>query len=63
MRKILLLLMIFNLSLATLSAQPSWTKKAMKSVFTLKTFSADGTLLGSTNGFFVGEQGEAVSSF
>lgn len=42
---------------------PSWVKKASKSVFTLKTFSADGTLLGSANGFFVGANGEAVSSF
>ncbi|MBQ7509991.1 MAG: hypothetical protein IJT53_03700 [Prevotella sp.] len=42
---------------------PSWVKKATKSVFTLKTFSADGTLLGSANGFFVGANGEAVSSF
>ena len=32
-------------------------------MFTLKTFSADGTLIGSTNGFFTGEDGEAVSSF
>lgn len=45
------------------SAQPGWTSKAAKSVFTLKTFSADGTLLGSTNGFFVSEEGDAVSCF
>ena len=44
-------------------AQPSWVKKATKSVFTLKTFGSDGTLIGSTGGFFVGEDGEAVSSF
>ena len=44
-------------------AQPSWVKKATKSVFTLKTFAADGSLVGSSNGFFTGEQGEAVSSF
>lgn len=47
----------------TLSAQPGWVSKASKSVFTLKTFGADGSLLGSTNGFFVSEQGDAVSSF
>lgn len=41
----------------------SWTKKASKAVVTLKTFNADGTLLGSSTGFFVGEQGEAVSSY
>jgi len=44
------------------SAQ-SWTKKASRSVFTLKTFAADGSLLASSNGFFVGDNGEAVSTF
>ena len=36
-------------------AQPSWTKKASKAVFTLKTFQADGSLLASSNGFFIDE--------
>ena len=47
----------------TIMAQPSWVKKATKSVFTLKTFTADGTLLGSANGFYVGKNGEAISCF
>ena len=38
-------------------------KKATKSVFTLKTFAADGSLIASSNGFFTGSNGEAVSSF
>ena len=46
-----------------LSAQPSWVKKSAKSVFTLKTFAADGSLIGSSNGFFVGTNGEAISNF
>ena len=45
------------------AAQPSWVKKASKSVFTLKTFSAGGDMIGSANGFFIGENGEAVSAF
>lgn len=44
-------------------AQPSWVKKATKSVFTLKTFDAEGSLIASSCGFFTSEQGEAVSSF
>ena len=45
-------------------AQPdSWAKKAVKSLFTVKTFDANGGLLGSGNGFFVGEAGEAVGCF
>ncbi len=42
---------------------PSWAKKGAEAVFTLKTFLADGTLLASSNGCFVSEQGEAISNF
>ena len=41
----------------------SWTKKAAKSVFTLKTFDDKGTLLGSAGGFYIGTGGEGVSNF
>ena len=61
--KRLCIIIIGVLLAMTANSQPSWTKKATKSVFTLKTFSADGTLIGSTSGFFTGENGEAVSSF
>ena len=44
-------------------AQPSWVKKATKSVFTLKTFAADGSLIGSSNGFFTSANGDAVSNY
>lgn len=59
------LIMIASLLLAvcTSFSQPSWVKKTSKSVFTLKTFDATGTLIGSAGGVFVGEQGEALSSF
>ena len=63
MKKILLILIAFQLSILTSIAQPSWVKKATKSVFTLKTFTADGSLIASSNGFFIGSNGEAVSSF
>lgn len=63
MKKILLILIAFQLSILTSIAQPSWVKKATKSVFTLKTFTADGSLIASSNGFFIGTNGEAVSSF
>ena len=48
---------------ALLYAQPKWAGKAAKSVFTLKTFKQDGSLLASGNGFFIGNEGEAVSNF
>ena len=55
------LLHLFTFS--PLMAQPGWVKKATKSVFTVKTFSADGSLIGSSNGFFTGIDGEAISNF
>lgn len=60
-----LFFMIGCMLLATVSyaQNPAWTKKAAQTVFTLKTFSADGSLLASVNGFFIDEQGQAVSSF
>lgn len=46
------------------SAQPDkWFKKSAKAVFTLKTFDASGTLIGSCNGYFVTADGVAVSSY
>ena len=51
------------LTTTTLMAQPAWVKKATKSVFTLKTFAADGSLIASSNGFFTGTNGEAISNF
>ena len=57
--------MIGCMLLATVSyaQNPAWAKKAAQAVFTLKTFGADGSLLASVNGFFIDEQGQAVSSF
>ena len=42
-------------------AQPAAVKNTAKSVFSLSTFRADGSLLASSHGVFVGSNGEAVS--
>ena len=52
----------FSFSYAV-AQSPSWAKKAASAVFTLKTFDANGTLLASGNGFFINENGEAVSNY
>ncbi len=62
MKRILILLPFYIISLLPISAQ-SWVSKAAKSVFTLKTFAADGTLLASSTGFFITPDGVSVSSF
>ena len=62
MKRLYILTSLLMLAVCVM-AQPDWAKKASKSVFTLKTFAADGTLIASTNGFFVRDNGEAVSCF
>ena len=59
-----LLFVFLLLTIATCPAvaQP-WVKKAAKSIFTLKTFDAQGALVGSAPGVFVGTGGEALSLF
>ena len=59
---VVLSFIICHLSFSPAGAQ-SWVKKTRKSTFVLKTFSADGTLLASAAGVFIGEKGEAISSF
>ena len=63
LRLVMGILPFYLFTFLPLSAQPSWVKKATKSVLTLKTFTADGTLLGSANGFYVGKSGEAISCY
>jgi len=64
MKRILFLFITFLFTTFISSAQnPSWAKKAASAVFTLKTFLADGTLSSSSNGFFISEEGDAVSNF
>lgn len=62
MKKRILFIILAVLPLLTM-AQPSWVKKATKSVFTLKTFAEDGSLIGSSNGFFTSANGDAVSNY
>lgn len=62
-RKTIAFILAF-MALTTTNAQtPSWAAKATKSVFTLKTFATDGSLLASTTGVFITEDGEAISSY
>lgn len=44
-------------------AQGGNVQKASKSVFTLTTFKADGSILATTHGVYCGAQGEAIAAF
>lgn len=63
MKRLIYMIGCLLLATASYAQTPSWAKKATQAVFTLKTFDANGQLLASSNGFFVSEKGEAVSSF
>ena len=60
MKTISIIFLALHLSIGAAIAQP-WVKKTAKSVFTLKTFDASGTLLGSAGGVFTDSQGHAIS--
>lgn len=63
-RRIDIIVLTCLLTVGSAMAQtPDWVKKASKSVFTLKTFASDGTLKGSCTGFFISDDGQAVSCF
>lgn len=61
-RLALLSFAVFLFSLP-LSGQNANVKKAAKAVFSLNTFRADGTLIGTSYGVFVSSQGEAISQW
>ena len=56
-------IMVGGIYATTMQAQPANVVKAGKSVFSLTTFKADGSILATTNGFFIGRNGEAVSAW
>ena len=64
MKKTLIILsLILAFSMPELTAQDNIVRKASKSVFTLTTYNADGSLLATTHGAYCGNAGEGISSF
>ncbi len=56
-----ILSLLLLLTATTTWAQPAAINKVTNSVFTLTTFRTDGSLLASSHGVFVGQNGEAIS--
>lgn len=54
--------LLATLTLLAATAQPE-AKKSARSVVTIKLYADDGTLAGDVTGFYVGENGEAVSVY
>ena len=60
---VLMLLFMATFSVTYVHGQSKQVKKAAASIFRLTTFKTDGTLLASTNGVFISDNGEAISAF
>ena len=65
MKRILLLLLVCSQSLLVFAQKntPKWMDKARKAVFTITTYGKDGNKLTTGNGFFISENGDAVSAY
>ncbi len=60
-RKSFVIIILLAMVTMTAHSQPAAVKNVAKSVFALSTFRADGSLLATSHGVFVGSDGEAVS--
>lgn len=64
MKKIIIITMTLLITVVTAhAAEPQWATKVAKSIFKLTTFRDDGTLISSSNGFFIGDDGVCLSNF
>lgn len=61
--KYLLLVVTLLISALDIQAQSEAVKRSAKSLFTLTTFRQDGSILSSSHGVFVGQNGEAISTW
>lgn len=63
MKKVLSIIVLFTATICVAMAQPALVKKAAKSVFKITSFDANGDMLHSGYGAFVGENGEALTTW
>ena len=64
MKKILILpLLLFFLVQGSMAQTPKWVEKAKRAVFTIVTYDKNDKMLNTGNGFFVSEDGLALSDY
>ena len=65
MKKTIAILFVFVMPFSVLLAQelPKWAENARKSVFSIVTYTKDGQILSTGNGFYIDEQGTGVSDY
>lgn len=62
MKRLNIIITLLILLCCNCKAQPSAVKNAAKSVFQLTTYKSDGSVLATSHGVFIGNNGEAISS-
>ena len=64
MKKILILpLLLFFLVQGSMAQTPKWVEKAKRAVFSIVTYDKNDKMLNTGNGFFVSEDGLALSDY
>ena len=67
MRKRILLLLAAVYSSAAIqfcvAQTPKWAAKSQKAIFSVVTYDKDNKILNTGNGFFIGENGDALSDY
>lgn len=65
MKKTIAILFVFVMPFSVLLAQelPKWAENARKAVFSIVTYTKDGQILSTGNGFYIDEQGTGVSDY
>ena len=64
MKKILILpLVLFFLVQGSMAQTPKWVEKAKRAVFSVVTYDKNDKMLNTGNGFFVSEDGLALSDY
>ena len=65
MKKTIAILFVFVMPFSVLLAQelPKWAENARKAVFSIVTYTKDGQILSTGNGFYINEQGTGVSDY
>lgn len=62
-RSVTIFLMLAFVCFHAISQNPKWFKKAHKAQFSIMTLDAQGNMLGSGNGFYIGEDGTALANY
>lgn len=63
MKKILILPLLLFFLVQGSMAQPKWVEKAKRAVFSIVTYDKNDKMLNTGNGFFVSEDGLALSDY